>query len=407
MRSYRSWLGLVAALTAGILLAACGSSGGNSAGKPSSAPVLPIGFIASSSGAQASTIGGSPLVFQGWVKSVNAAGGINGHMLKGYVMDDALSPSNGLQEVKELVQQDHVIAIVGEISDVDASWASYIASTGVPVIGGNPTDLPMYTNPDFFPTGTDLPALTYAVLKRASTVGQKFGLLYCAESAQCAQSVPLFKSFGQSVGVSVPVTLSVSASAPNYTAQCQALKSADVSSYEVGQVASVALRIVNACQQQGVSAKPIASAGSVAFGYQSLVPNGFLGIAKESPWFEDSKYPLTKEYPAFLKKWVPNIGSLNGPTVYDTWVATQLFDATAKAAGTHITSASLKRALYSLKGTTLGGITQPLNFVEGQATTNNCWFNITTANGKFALESNKPQCAPSTLIEPIIAKLAS
>src|SRR6185437_4197763 len=131
MRQKTIWMAAVAAVTL-LALAACGSSSKSATGATSSATAaatqqsnsaIPVGFISSASGSQSATLGETPKAFAAWIKSVNDAGGINGHMLIGYAKDDGGAPGPSLSAVKELVQQDHVVAIVGDSSADGAVWA--------------------------------------------------------------------------------------------------------------------------------------------------------------------------------------------------------------------------------------------------------------------------------------------
>jgi len=163
-----------AALAALLAFAACGSSSSTSSGTtadaaaaspppaaPSSASTvsgqpITVGFVCSCTGPLATTIGRSEDVIQAWAKWTNAHGGLNGHPVKVIAADDGQDPAKGLEAVKSLVEQDKVMAIVGQESLTSESWAKFIASTGVPVVGGQPVDTPFLTNPDFFVSGSNL-----------------------------------------------------------------------------------------------------------------------------------------------------------------------------------------------------------------------------------------------------------
>ncbi len=105
------------------VLAGCGASSGTTSASSGSAAQSSsgggswvIGNIGSYSGPNASAYGNAGLVLKAWPASVNANGGINGHHIDVITMDDGNSASTALSEVKQLVQQDHVLAIVGEMS---------------------------------------------------------------------------------------------------------------------------------------------------------------------------------------------------------------------------------------------------------------------------------------------------
>lgn len=68
--------------------------------------------------------------------AVNAAGGVNGWKIKYTVLDDAYNPSTAVSNVRELVEQDNVFAIVTSVGTPTVSAElPYMASTGVPDIG--------------------------------------------------------------------------------------------------------------------------------------------------------------------------------------------------------------------------------------------------------------------------------
>src|SRR5260370_1361855 len=132
---------IVVAVAALALAAGCGSGGSSSAGngggssatQPSSSASTPsgtpikIGNVGTYSGFAGTTSIGSKYGMQAWASYVNAHGGINGHPVDLIVKDDQGSATNALAAVKELVSQDHVIAIVGQHeSGLESSWASHL-----------------------------------------------------------------------------------------------------------------------------------------------------------------------------------------------------------------------------------------------------------------------------------------
>jgi branched-chain amino acid transport system substrate-binding protein len=199
MRRSRYFIGAAAA----VMLAtatACSSAAGSSAtsaspastGATSSASTgevgstgsaIPIGVIGSYSGSQASSTGGVPMVAQAWADTVNAAGGLDGHKIQLFVEDDAGNPATGIQDANVLVQQDKVVAIVGDASNVDSAWAPIVEKAGVPVVGGLSLNETFLTNPDFFASGTNIIALQYGLVATAKKFGGSIDLLYCAEAA--------------------------------------------------------------------------------------------------------------------------------------------------------------------------------------------------------------------------------
>ena len=207
-------------------------------------------MICSCSGSQQAAEGDNGTTIQVWAKWVNAHGGINGYPVRVIVKDDGQNPATSLDYAKELVTRDHIIAMVGETSLVDAAWGNYIASTGVPVVGGVPQEAPFLTNPDFFPSGSQLSLVGGVSALTSSADKHHLGVFYCAEAPICAQAVPPAKAVARLLGMSLTAG-AISASEPSYTAQCLAAKSAGVDAIWVADTAPVVQRFAANCGQQG------------------------------------------------------------------------------------------------------------------------------------------------------------
>lgn len=424
MRS-KKLLALVAAVAATMALAGCGSSNeSNTAGGTGSSPTSAssgsgasgaawkIGSIASCSGTQADSEGGVCKTMQAWADSVNAAGGINGHKVDLIMKDDQGNPTTSTAMVKELVEKDHVIAIVGDTSNVDVTWADYVKSKGVPVVGGLPVNTTFISNSDFFGIGTNLLALNYATIETAKNAGYtKVGFLYCAESPQCAQSVPAFEGAAKLLGVQA-TTAKVSGTAPDYTAQCLQLKNAGTQTYEVGSGAQVVLRVLASCRQQGLSAPLIQTDGTFQNSWtKDKNTEGTLGVELTAPWF-DSSIPGVKEFQDTLQKSAPDVynSDLYGPTTFYGWLSGKLFEAAAKAGnlGDNPTAADVTKGLFALKDETLNGAIAPTTYQQGSKGApafNTCYFNIQIKGGQYSsLNGGKPTCIDPAKLAPLMPK---
>ena len=98
--------------------------------------------------------GSANRALEAWADWTNANGGINGHPVKLIAMDTGFNPSTALSEVKEMVEQDHIIALVGEQTSFDATFAGYLQQKGIPAVGGGLFTQAPTPNPDWFPQGT-------------------------------------------------------------------------------------------------------------------------------------------------------------------------------------------------------------------------------------------------------------
>jgi branched-chain amino acid transport system substrate-binding protein len=379
-----------------------------SAQSAASQSVIPVGVIGSYSGPEASNVAPSRPTVEAWADSVNAAGGIDGHQVRLFVEDDQGSVQTSVQEVKQLVQDDHVVALVAEASSSgDAAWAPYVAKEGIPVVGGITQDTPFITNPDFFAAAGNLIASFYGTAAVAAKNGARFGELYCAEITACAGVVPILNSVGNGLGVKIAYSGSAAATAADYTADCVGLKDASVQSYGLALASSVLRRVQDQCVQQGVTAPLIVTNAIDSSFLADPSFNGTQLVEAVHPFWDDTT-PAGKAMHAALAKYAPSVGSATMPIngqVSLAWGAGLLFEAAVKAAGPGaITSASIKRGLYALKGDTLGGFTAPLTFKPGQPNLINCYYTFAIKDGMFtAPDGLGPKFAPTSIVNKVAA----
>jgi branched-chain amino acid transport system substrate-binding protein len=396
-------------------LAACSSSGKTNGGGPQSAttsgvgaPIV-IGSIASISGPLSATLGEVGNVLEAWAKTVNSSGGINGHQIKLIVKDDGASPATALAAAKDLVENQHVVAIVGAQSLPVAAWASYVSSHGIPVVGGLVTQSTWFTNPGFYPSGSSVVAAIYGALKLAKQSGvNKMAVFSCAESPDCANTGNIAKKLTVALGMEVVFSSEVSATAPDYSAACVGAKSNGANGVLIVDGANPLLRIADSCEAQGLKATELGQSATVTHSW--LTHSAMEGAAitdLDMPFFVTST-PATKAYRDALTKYVPGYSgsSFDAPNGVYSWVAGKLFEVALKAdRNGPITSASIKQGLYSLKDETLGGLAPPLNFTPGKPAVVDCYFEAGIKAGQFTLPGGTaPVCAPSSIIAPVVAE---
>jgi branched-chain amino acid transport system substrate-binding protein len=322
-----------------------------------------------------------------WAQSVNAAGGINGHPVKLYTMDAAGDPTTALQDVKQLVQQDKIIAL-DDVSTTSTAWAAYITSQGVPVVGGNVSEAPFYTNPDFFADGSSLPVNLVGDMLQMQKLGLKhFGMMYCAEAPVCATQGALASDAAKAVpGITVS-SEKVAATSPTYTAPCVAFKSTGVDALFTGVPAQEGLRVIDSCKTLGYTPKPTVQVTVTGHNWLSDPNvNGTIIIAPNAN-FADSSVPGVKAFQDAMQKYYPNdlTQPEYGGTTLVPWIAGELFEAAAKAAGIgpNSTGANVKTGLYALKNETLDGLIGPVTYTPGKVTFPTCNFVLSIENGTF------------------------
>jgi branched-chain amino acid transport system substrate-binding protein len=214
--------GAAVAFTAAVVTlaaAACSSGSSSSQGAAGSATSssgaaasgngapIKVGVVTSITGASAS--GFTPGTQEG-VKArlglANAAGGVNGHKITYIMADDASSPAGAANAVRQLIEQDHVAAIL-DVSSWFFGGYSVAVQAGVPVFGVSFDGGPEWTNPAnknlFSVEGSQNFALVssaYATI--AKTLGvTKAGALGYSDSPSAMESVNAFIAAAQHAGL--------------------------------------------------------------------------------------------------------------------------------------------------------------------------------------------------------------
>ena len=389
---------LVSAICMLLVLTAC-SSGTRSKASPGakgSGPELAFGLIGSFSGALGSP--GIPIAAKVWASSVNAAGGLNGSRVRIVKKDVSTTTGAGLTAAKQLIEQDHVVAIFDTDSN-DNTWLPYTATTNVPVVGF--TSIGSSTSPNAFPVSVTPLALAYALPALGKTVGSKFGVLYCAEAPSCGGLAALISKNASTAGVSVPVSLKISSSAPDYTAACQSLKAGGVDSYLVIAGTPLVKKIADQCYQEGLRAKLVQNGAQVSASWKTDPAfNGAIISDNTAPYFLNNT-PAHQAYRTALSKYAPSYvgGDLDNGLMELPWLQGELISAAASHVTGTLTGKSLKRGLYALRAETLGGMIQPVTFRAGKPTLLACYFSWGIDNGEYtAPNGDHYSCAPSSAL---------
>ncbi len=397
-------------------LSACGSSGktsspttksgasptsGTSGGSGTSATPYVIGQVGTFSGSYASSNVGAKYGLDAWVKYTNAHGGVDGHPVKLISMDDQLNAALALTDVKQLVQQDHVMAIVGISSIVEDGITSYIASGSTPLIGDDLAKQIMGVDKNFFPEGTTNQNLYYwGVPKVAALEGKtNFGAIYCAESVACQQIAAGQKQQAGSAGVKFGFVRSSSASATSYTPQCLAAKASGEDAIALILPESESVNVASSCTQQGY--QPLYLEGSDGFtASESSAPVTVAGPLPDFPWF-DSNTPAEQAFQAAMHMYEPAAFSAStngyGEGAASAWASGAIFAAAASHLSSGQTSgADLTNQLVALpKNDTFGGLTPPITYGPASSPQPgvNCMFAIELKDHKYsALQNGKELC---------------
>jgi branched-chain amino acid transport system substrate-binding protein len=372
--------------------------------KASGEPIV-LGNVGTYTSAAASGgIGAGMSVITAWAKWVNAHGGVNGHPIKLIQKDNKNDQALAVSQVKELVEQDHVVAFVSnQDGSLNAGYADYLKEKNIPVLGGSVFTLdPWVSNPMFYPQGiTAIPNIT-ALVDIAKTGGyKKLGSLACSEAAQCAAANTLVKGLSAKGGVDYVYGGLVSSTAPDYTANCLAAKDADadILMLLIG-TADTGRKIADDCARQNYKPAWILPGEAIGAGYlETDAFNNTFNAAGVLPWF--SKDPALKDFKAAMKKYTElDLDDAEEPlTANDAWVSGLMFQKAVELSGvTGVpTTADILSGLSKFNNETLGGLAGGLTFTNIEDKNQNCYFTIEIKKQKFTLpEGPTPACVATS-----------
>jgi branched-chain amino acid transport system substrate-binding protein len=393
-------IGLVCLVTAG-----CSSNGKTKSSESASASTAPaltksalkLGTMGDLSGVGAVQAVQAINGVKAWAKWVNTHGGVSGHPVDLIVKDDAGDPARGLANVKELVESDHVLALVGvHTNSTEPSWASYVATKGIPVVGGESDTTVWIQNPMFFVSGEPgvNTLISEAYLAKAAGFN-KFGSINVGQVQDTGPLIQILTQATASYGLKYPYHITVSGSAPNYTAQCLALRQADVEVVALNLDQNTRTRLTNDCFKQNI--KP-----------SYLVPSGaYTPDILKLPQFEGAVVPMNNflwttdqavavEFRDAMKAYFPKTDL--SPSVTQGWSGGKLFQAAGKNLPDTPTTQDVLAGLYALTpNDTLDGVSPGATFTKGKpATVTACFFLAKVVKGDLtAPQGDKPVCPTS------------
>ena len=349
------------------------------AAPPGSSPII-LASIGIVSGPVGGALGPNVQGTQMWVKWINSRGGINGHPVKLFIYDDQGDPAKHRAQAQEAIEKQKAIALVMNNEAIAGRGSfEYINSKKVPVIGNEGASPWYYESPYYFTQAPTGDVNFYAAIGAAAPIlaksHKKYGSIVCVEAPACEQadSVP-YKAAGE-LGFQPVYRARASVAQPDYTAECLAARNAGVQSLLVFLDPAGINRVVTACTRQGFTPKYITANSLVVDAQKDVAQlDGMVASTPVFPWFQgntDATREYQEVYKVHGKGLAPGVG---GPT---GWVSAKLFERAAAGMPEPPTSAYVLKGLYSIKNDTLGGLTQPHTFNEGQnAVPKACWFTI-------------------------------
>jgi len=306
----------------------------------------------------------------GWAKYINDNGGLDGHTVNCIIGDTGGGATAAAAAAKKMIQQDKVVFIMQNDETTEAASAPLITAAKIPAMG----NFIAPSGPNWFRTSTGFPTVVTQMAAGAAAVGaKKAAYLYCAESAACDQSPPIFDTALKQYSITDPIAggVKTSATATSYTAECLALKQAGVNYANVGLAAGTIIQVAKQCAAQDYTPVYGLSDGTVNVAQfaNSGLDLKFSGGLDGFPWWANAA-PV-KAYRDFFAKYVPGQDYRNDLATIN-WAQYQLLQyAIGHAKPSTLTPQTITDALYAMPATNLGGLLPTtLSFSKDHPTAN-------------------------------------
>ena len=337
-----------------------------------------------------------------WVKWTNAHGGIAGHPVKVIVKDDKADPAQASAALKELVEQDHAVAIVGQNAPATAdTWKTYVEQQQVPVLGGAEYSTIWFTSPMYYPVSGTFVTTIYAQAFAAKDAGKKkYASILCANLSVCQGAAQVVKQQVEGLGMQFVYSGFADQNAASYTPQCLAAKDAgaDVLSPQGVNQANV----VRDCSRQNYNPTYISTNFSYTLQQIKNTPafEGNIGPTPSISPYES--FAVTKDRDAAIKKYAPQYskgGKLYTTTgllpLSDSWEAAEAFklavERSGVAANATVTNTDIIKGLATFNQETLNGSNPPLSYGDGTKANAQvkCFYLYKIKNGNYVSNTKK------------------
>lgn len=326
---------------------------------------------------------------QVWVNYINRKGGLNGHPVNLVVYDDGGDTARSSAAVQDAVERRKVIAFFQQSQVITGGCCvDYITQKRIPVVGTDSGHSRVYGSPMYFPQTASgeliIAAAAYSAAQEAIPAGKKkLSLIMCVEVPACSDVADrVWSNAAPKAGFEIVHKARSSLAQPDFTAQCLAARNAGAEVMLVTLDANSIGRLAASCARQGY--RPLFGSPSVALTDEMKAdPNldGLVGSDTVFPWFQTGT-PATDEYTQAMAALGSKIPRAVQPPV--GWVSGKLLEKAARNMPEPPTSGALLQGLWSIRGDDLGGLTNPLTYVENKPPTPVlCYWTVKLSHGSW------------------------
>lgn len=330
----------IAATVAVLLTAGCG---------PKSAQEIPIGEYASLTGDTAefgiSTHNGILLA----VEEVNKSGGILGKKIRLYTEDDRSDPTEAVTAVSKLINQNGVVAVLGEVASSRSMAAAPVCQANrIPMISPSSTNVEVTRKGDYIFRICFIDPFQGYVMAKFARDTLKIGKVAILKDVKQDYSVGLAQSFSQhfqKMGGTIVKEASFSTGDTDFRPQLTAIKAASPEAIYVPAYYQAVALIARQARDLGITVPLLGGDGWDAPGLVRIAGKAVEGCYFSNHYSVDSENPTSKRFvEAYTKRFKekPNALAALG---YDA--ARILFEAIKRAGTTE--SAALRNAIAATK----------------------------------------------------------
>jgi branched-chain amino acid transport system substrate-binding protein len=381
-----------AAVSGGVGVAAGGGSGGVAAGGAGAGGADPTtgreasaaagtGGITTGITEQTIRIGSAitasgPAPFPDVVKAVSAAvshindtGGINGRAVEWIWYDDQLDPNKTVTNVRRLIDQDRVFALVGNFSVGMEKALPFIEERGVPTVAGSSIWPGEYRSPMVW---NPIPALRFAQVVQCEKALQVFpdtkkaGIIYL-DGAATIEAEAAARRCLEEHGIDVK-SEKVSVAQPDFTSTVLSMRDRDLI-FPLAENKSQ-VRLYQAMDRQGFDPNISGNAATNDRAIASLKSKAVEGALVPSTLapLHDPSNPAIAKMRDIVNRY--QSGAFDDLTFFaeQAYVGIMMFAEVARDLGPGLSRESLAAALNSLDGRVFAdGLTPPLRYLDPKA----------------------------------------
>ncbi len=310
----------------------------------------------------ASAYGTIGKAIEAYVAMVNDRGGVNGRKIKFITYDDQYAPPKALEIARRLVEQDEVLALSGNVgTGPNLAIQRYINNKKVPhlmvSVGtekfNNPKDFPWTVpfNPSYEAEGR---LFAQNILK--TNPDAKIAVLYQNDDFGKDLLAGLKKGLGDKAKTMVVGEASYEIADPSIDSQVVQLRATGANVFVNFSLARAGAQAIRKVYDLGWRPDQQYISYVAAYVKATFEPAGLeksVGIMSMA-FFKDVAQPRwdndpeTKEYKAFLKKYMPNEDVANGIAVYG-YISGQALEYVLKKAGDNLTRDNVLKQATTLK----------------------------------------------------------